>query len=272
MSRKPICVAISGGGLAGATLFYALLKHPYLDGPNAGDEGVMIDEIDAKSYHKQVVSIVHRAAFLRELLANVPPGRMYASKKLVRVDCDEGAGPSIPMTLYFADGSMEECDVLISMDGIHSIIRGIILSKGDLAIGLQNIEWWAIIGLKPYAPECLKNAVEKEYPPARIYVLGIVAILGNAAHATTPWQGLGVGMAIEDSLILSTLLSSVTIIIKSSRGTGIMRTGLDKDVGLDLVKFQQRLLSRWDFIIDFDNESHCAEAMAIMNGLLQGRQ
>lgn len=31
MSRKPIRVAISGGGLAGATLFHALLKHPHLD-------------------------------------------------------------------------------------------------------------------------------------------------------------------------------------------------------------------------------------------------
>lgn len=117
--------------------------------------------------------------------------------------------------------------------------------------------------------------------------------MGDAAHATTPWQGSGAGMAIEDSLILSTLLGRATTVaeaslalkaydqvrrprtqqvVESSRGTGMMRTGLDKDTGLDLLKFQQKLLSRWDFIIGFDNKSHCAEASAILDRLLQSRQ
>lgn len=129
MSQRPIRIAISGRGLAGATLAHALLKHAHLDvhifesaeafkeagaavgiarnalsaldligppattalrragaapqkgvrfmlaqGPGAGDDGVMIDEIDAGVHGKQVVSIVHRAAFVRELLADVPAG------------------------------------------------------------------------------------------------------------------------------------------------------------------------------------------------------
>ncbi|KAK2606536.1 hypothetical protein N8I77_005278 [Diaporthe amygdali] len=434
MSQRPIRIAISGGGLAGATLVHALLKHAHLDihifesaeafkeagaavgiarnalsaldligpsataslqragavpqkgvrfmlaqGPDAGDEGVMIDEIDAEVHQKQVVSIVHRAAFLKELLADVPPGRMHASKKLERVDYDKSAGAGAPMTLHFADGSTHECDVLIGADGIHSIVRGIVLGDGDSAVRPRNSGWWAIMGLKPYAaaqeslgeslvhvedprqygwtgegaylmhdvlsdgqlvqliacgmdedargsdrwqttlsadeireqfrgwPAHLKNAVEKllcndpdqtarylwEHPPARTYVSGSIAVMGDAAHATTPWQGSGAGMAIEDSLVLSTLLghaetaaqASLALVVydqvrrprtqrvvESSRGTGMMRTGLDKEVGLDLLKFRQRLLSRWDFIIDFDNKQHCAEALAVMNRLLKGSQ
>lgn len=206
-SRTPIRIAISGGGLAGATLVHALLKHAHLDvhifesaeafreagaavgiarnalsaleligpsataslqhagavpqkgvrfmlaqGPDAGEEGVMIDEIDAEVHQKQVVSIVHRAAFLKELLADVPPGRMHASKKLERVDYDKGAGAGAsPMTLHFADGSTHECDVLIGADGIHSTVRGLVLGDGDPAVRPRNSGWWAIMGLKPFA-------------------------------------------------------------------------------------------------------------------------
>lgn len=129
-----------------------------------------------------------------------------------------------------------------------------------------------------------------EHPPARTYASGPVAVMGNAAHATTPWQGSGAGMAIEDSLVLSTLLGRAETpaqavlalkayervrwqrtqrVVESSRGTGMMRTGLDAGVGLDLLKFRERLLPRWDFIIDFDNEQHCADALAVMEGLLK---
>lgn len=208
-SQTPIRIAISGGGLAGATLFHALLNHAHLDvhifesasafkeagaavgiarnalsaleligpsataslrragavaqkgvrfmlaqGPDAGEEGVMIDEIDAEAHQKQVVSIVHRAAFLKELLAGAPPGRMHASKKLERVDHgDEGecAGTGAPMMLHFADGSTHGCDALIGADGIHSRVRGLVLGDGDAAVRPRNSGWWAIMGLKPYA-------------------------------------------------------------------------------------------------------------------------
>lgn len=45
--------------------------------------------------------------------------------------------------------------------------------------------------------------------PAETYTKGNVAILGDAAHATTPHQGSGAGMAIEDALILSNILGLV---------------------------------------------------------------
>ncbi|KAI1741713.1 hypothetical protein F4680DRAFT_414814 [Xylaria scruposa] len=34
--------------------------------------------------------------------------------------------------------------------------------------------------------------------------------MGDAAHAITPWQGAGAGKAIEDALILATVLGRIT--------------------------------------------------------------
>jgi salicylate hydroxylase len=45
-----------------------------------------------------------------------------------------------------------------------------------------------------------------DHLPAPTYVKGRVALMGDAAHATTPHQGQGAGMAFEDSLILSEIL------------------------------------------------------------------
>lgn len=96
-------------------------------------------------------------------------------------------------------------------------------------------------------------------------------------------------MAIEDSLIISTLLGHAKSveqarialktydlvrrehtqrIVRSSRETGIMRTGRG-EIGLDLQKQREHLLSRWDFIINFDNKRHCEEALEVMNNLIK---
>ena len=48
-----------------------------------------------------------------------------------------------------------------------------------------------------------------EHPPAPNYHRGRVGLLGDAAHASTPHQGAGAGMAVEDAYILSALLSRV---------------------------------------------------------------
>lgn len=196
-----IRVAISGGGLAGATLLHALAKHSHLDvhifesasafkergaavgisrnalsaldligrtataclkragavpqkgvrfmlaqGENAGE---MIDEIDANTQNERIVSIVHRAEFLKELLADVPLERMHASKKLDKVDYDQTKGG--PITIHFTDGSTHECDILIGADGIHSLIRPIVLGTNDPAVKPQNTGWRAMMALKPYA-------------------------------------------------------------------------------------------------------------------------
>lgn len=48
-----------------------------------------------------------------------------------------------------------------------------------------------------------------DHLPAPYYNSGNIAMIGDAAHATTPYQGAGAGQAIEDALVLSTLFQHV---------------------------------------------------------------
>ncbi|PYI19484.1 salicylate hydroxylase [Aspergillus japonicus CBS 114.51] len=417
-----IRIAISGGGLAGASLLHALLPHKHLDvhifesapafreagmavgiarnaltaleliSPSAvqcleaagavpmqgvrfmlaegEDAGAMIDETKGG---QRVTSIVHRAAFLRELLSRCPPERMHASKKLEHFDINSDDS----LTLHFVDGTSHKCDILIGADGIRSTVRRLILGVDDPAASPRNTNAWCVMTLQPTAraqasigtgpvgfeddareymwigkrayllhnvlhggelvqviiasyekdaessdrwhrtvsadkirelyqtwPPHLSRAVEElfceqpeqsamylwEHPPARTYVAGPVCIMGDAAHATTPWQGSGAGMSIEDSLILSTLLGRAHTaaeartalqaydqvrrprtqrIVESSRATGLVLCGLGEETRLDLRSLRWSLLPRWDFIVDFDNEKHRDEAVELMERVLK---
>lgn len=112
------------------------------------DANQMIDEAKEDAAGQRLTSIVHRAAFLRELLSTVPAERMHASKKLERVQRADGEDG--PVTLHFADGSSHECDILVGADGIHSMIRTVILGKDDPAAHPRNAGWWCVMALKPY--------------------------------------------------------------------------------------------------------------------------
>ncbi|EXJ79532.1 hypothetical protein A1O3_07811 [Capronia epimyces CBS 606.96] len=48
-----------------------------------------------------------------------------------------------------------------------------------------------------------------DHLPAPTYVKGRVVILGDSAHASTPHQGQGAGMAFEDALVLSGILGKM---------------------------------------------------------------
>lgn len=48
-----------------------------------------------------------------------------------------------------------------------------------------------------------------EHPPAPRYTRDRICLIGDAAHATTPHQGSGAGMAIEDAWLMSALLAEV---------------------------------------------------------------
>ncbi|KAJ3573064.1 hypothetical protein NPX13_g4838 [Xylaria arbuscula] len=52
--------------------------------------GTVADEVDDVIQGKRLTSIVHRADFLQELLADIPREQLHASKKLQIVD---GKGP-----------------------------------------------------------------------------------------------------------------------------------------------------------------------------------
>lgn len=126
-----------------------------------------------------------------------------------------------------------------------------------------------------------------EHLPAASYISrnGAVGLLGDAAHATTPWQGSGAGMSIEDSLILSSLLGGAQStsevraalrvydsvrrprtqqVVKSSKGVGVMWSGQDAETGLSAAKLREKLRTQWDFILKFDVQEHKNQALAMM--------
>ncbi|KAJ4391058.1 hypothetical protein N0V93_004672 [Gnomoniopsis smithogilvyi] len=127
--------------------------------------------------------------------------------------------------------------------------------------------------------------------PASTYVSGPLCLIGDSAHATTPWQASGGAMSIEDALILSTLLGKTTAVadaivalrvydkirrprtqkvIESSRGTGFMMTGRGEDTGLQAHLLEEKLCPRWDFIHNLDMEKHQSEAIEMLEQELLG--
>jgi salicylate hydroxylase len=108
--------------------------------------------------------------------------------------------------------------------------------------------------------------------------------MGDAAHATTPWQGAGGGMSIEDSLVISSLLGCAKTpaeaqialkiydqvrrprtqhLVESARAVGLITSGLGEGK-LDPGKIKADCFHRWDFILNYDNEKHRDEAVEMM--------
>lgn len=129
-----------------------------------------------------------------------------------------------------------------------------------------------------------------EHPPARTYVSGSLCVVGDAAHAAAPWQGASNGMMVEDVVILSSLLGRATStaeavvaletydevrrprtqqIVESSRETRNILTGRGKETGMDLKKLQEKLLPRWDFIVNFDVGNHIDDARQRLDNKLK---
>jgi salicylate hydroxylase len=113
----------------------------------------------------------------------------------------------------------------------------------------------------------------------------LVGLVGDAAHATTPHQGAGAGMCIEDVYILSGLLSECHSkddviealhaydetrrprsqkLVKTSRQAGMLWEFEAEDVGDDLEKFEQNALKRMDWIWDHDITQDLDRARAMM--------
>ena len=142
----------------------------------------------------------------------------------------------------------------------------------------------AIVQLFCNQPEPTKFA-EWVHLDATTYTTRRVALVGDAAHAMSPFQASGATQSLEDALVLSTVLGAATgphevpaaimaydavrrprsqAVAASSLKTAEIATGGDPDVGLDPEKLRQSLKHRWDFIMFFDLKAHCQEALDIL--------
>lgn len=65
---------------------------------------------------------VHRADLHRGLLDRLPPGTVHLGRRCVALD-----GEPDRVTLRFADGGTHTADVVVGADGIHSVVRGLLV-------------------------------------------------------------------------------------------------------------------------------------------------
>ncbi|KAH7067506.1 salicylate hydroxylase [Paraphoma chrysanthemicola] len=125
---------------------------------------------------------------------------------------------------------------------------------------------------------------------APTYSKNRVCIMGDSAHASTPWQGSGAGQAIEDAMILETLFAEVEDasqvpavfqaydrvrrprtqrIVHSSHATGLILSGVGEGgEGVDPEKIKNALPQRWGFIHGMDLKAHKREALEVFRKLL----
>ncbi|KAI9708183.1 MAG: hypothetical protein M1820_004137 [Bogoriella megaspora] len=308
--------------------------------------------------------IVHRAAFLRELLAPLPRENMHTNKKLVAVE----KAQENSLLLRFANGSTAEVDALIGADGLFGFVRSHVLGADHEAVEPVAAGWAAVHNLVPFAKardklgahlfdqdrqygwigdgglmmhdvlsngetvqcvgafvdhnpskdrkkpcDCthlesafagwLNGPVAKgmidllldqdepaayaqwEHRDAPTYAKDRVCVMGDSAHAMTPWQGSGGAIALEDAVVLGALFAQIRSadqiegalkaydavrrpraqpIAASSRLTGCIMTGLVEELGTDPIKMHDALKDRWNFIHDFDLGKHVADAIAML--------
>lgn len=124
-----------------------------------------------------------------------------------------------------------------------------------------------------------------DHPPASTYYRkGRICLLGDAAHASTPHQGSGAGMAIEDALVLTQLLAEVgnksqlekafktydTVrrertqkLVTTSRDAGCLYEFQKPGVGDDVEALRADLEGRMRWVWDLDLKQHVAEAKSL---------
>ena len=121
---------------------------------------------------------------------------------------------------------------------------------------------------------------------------GRVCLMGDAAHASTPFQGGGAGMAIEDAYVLSGLLGRIRgsdeiphvfeaynhvryprdiKLMTTSRQAGDIYEFLDPNLGDDVEKIAENLTHRYDWIWDEDVEAELPQALKHFESVRKGR-
>ena len=143
----------------------------------------------------------------------------------------------------------------------------------------------------------LENPYLRAYPQwhhnihAPTFAKNRVCMIGDAAHAMTPWQGSGAGQAIEDSMILDALFSEVKDVseiaaafkaydavrrprsqqvVESSAGTAKILCGKEPGVGLDPDKIREATGPRWGFISALNYKEHKKDALSRFADLKSG--
>lgn len=142
------------------------------------------------------------------------------------------------------------------------------LNYGFKLLNTPNLATWAI----------------HDTSPASTYTRRRVAMLGDAAHASTPFQGQGAGQAIEDALVINTVLSKVQTLkqlpsalaaynqirrpraqrnVETSREKGRLLAMMMEGVNDDLDKMREELGTRMNWLWQRNLEAQSREAVEL---------
>ncbi len=123
------------------------------------------------------------------------------------------------------------------------------------------------------------------HSPAPTYYRRRICLLGDSAHASTPHQGAGAGMALEDAFILSNLIGSIHSssdlesafkaydairrprtqdLVTTSKEAGEVVEFEGKDIGDDIEKLKANLDVRFDWIWDEDLDQELKDARRLL--------
>ena len=126
-----------------------------------------------------------------------------------------------------------------------------------------------------------------DYPPAPTFYRGRTCIAGDAAHASTPHQGAGAGMALEDSYVLAALLAEIEHareleevfkafdavrrgrtqrLVKTSRECGRVFDCEGTGIEEDREAWRRDLMERHKWIWDNDLEMDVREGLRMLKG------
>ncbi|KAF3020595.1 hypothetical protein E8E14_010259 [Neopestalotiopsis sp. 37M] len=195
---------------------------------------------------------------------------------------------------WLGDGAMILHDVLEDRTMVHCIVSAIdrdppqsdsrkrVLDRESLT---ETLRAWLdgpiankIIDLTLNDSSTFRYA-QWEHKTTPTYANDRVCLMGDAAHASTPWMGAGAGQAIEDAMILGKLVANVTSpdelaaafraydavrrprcqkVVDTSRETGHLFCGQS---GLDAAELRAKLSTRWGFILFLNMEEHIQEAL-----------
>jgi salicylate hydroxylase len=118
---------------------------------------------------------------------------------------------------------------------------------------------------------------------------GNICMMGDGAHASTPYQGQGAGQATEDALVLESLLGRITDkkqiaaafkaydqvrrprtqkVVATSREAGELLSQNIPSVGSDLQKIKQQVETRMFWMWDKDMNEQVQEAVKAMEGFM----
>ncbi|KAI1196095.1 salicylate hydroxylase [Nemania serpens] len=128
---------------------------------------------------------------------------------------------------------------------------------------------------------------QHEHKSTAAYHRDNVCLIGDAAHASTPWQGAGAGQALEDCVILAALLGGINKaehinkafcvfeairtprceqVIRSSRQVGNILCSQEKYETLE--DWRKALEGRWKYLYDFDLEEQERESLEVLGRLM----